>query len=134
MSFFHVQVGRLSDSFPWSLSSLVLYFVFKKIKNRSKEDWDDAVESGQIGQYVPTYPDEMYEPEWVSWEEWLGLMRPYEETRNIARNVLFLKNLDDYIAFVRSNPRRAEGLRIPVRPDLVYKVEWTSEDDFFGSS
>jgi hypothetical protein len=32
--------------------------------HRSKEDWDEAVSSGQLGQYVPNYPDEMYAPEW----------------------------------------------------------------------
>jgi hypothetical protein len=92
------------------------------------------MESGQLGQYVPSYPDEMYEPEWDSWEEWLGLMRSYEETQSLARNVLHLKSLDDYILFVRSNPKRAEGLRIPVRPDLFYKMEWTGEAAFFCSS
>ena len=32
--------------------------------HRSKEDWDEAVSSGQLGQYVPNYPNEMYAPEW----------------------------------------------------------------------
>lgn len=73
-----------------------------------------------------------YEPEWVSWDEWLGLMRSYKDAQNLAVNVLRLKSLDDYIIFVRSNPKRAEGLRIPVRPDLFYKNEWTSEEDFFS--
>ena len=102
---------------------------------RSKEDWDEAVESGQLGQYwyVPSYPDKMYAPEWVSWEEWLGLMRPYEETRQLAISILGCKSLDDYILFVRSNPKRAEGLRIPDRPDLYYKEEWKGEEDFFRS-
>ena len=27
--------------------------------HRSKEDWDEAMESGQLGGYVPSYPDEM---------------------------------------------------------------------------
>ena len=99
--------------------------------HRSKEDWDEAVESGQLGSYVPSYPNKMYAPEWVSWEEWLGLMRPYEETRNLAANVLSLRSFDEYILFVRSNPKRSEGLRIPVRPDIFYKDEWTSEEDFF---
>ncbi|CAJ1953962.1 unnamed protein product [Cylindrotheca closterium] len=101
--------------------------------HRSKEDWDEAVESGQLGAYVPSYPDEMYAPEWVSWDDWLGLMRSYEETRQMAISVLGCKSLDDYILFVRSNPKRAEGLRIPVRPDLFFKDKWKSEEDFFGA-
>ena len=81
---------------------------------------------------VPNRPDEMYAPEWVSWEEFLGLMRSYDETRHLAVNVLGLKSFDDYILFVRGNPKRAEGLRIPVRPDLFYKEEWVDEDTFFS--
>eukprot|EP00980_Cylindrotheca_fusiformis_P013856 scaffold3596_cov126-Cylindrotheca_fusiformis.AAC.14 len=99
--------------------------------HRSKKDWDEAMESGQLGSYVPCYPDEMYAPEWISWEEWLGLMRSYDETKQLAVHVLQLKSLDEYILFVRSNAQRAEGLRIPVRPDLFYKEEWTTEQDFF---
>lgn len=98
---------------------------------RSKEDWDEAMSSGQLGQYVPCYPDEMYASEWISWEEWLGLMRTYNETKNLAKNVLGLKCLDDYLLFVMGNSKRAEGLRIPVRPDLYYKDEWIDEQCFF---
>jgi len=102
--------------------------------HRSKDDWDDANASGQLGQYVPSYPDEMYASEWVSWDEWLGIMRSYDETKNLATNVLCLKSLDDYLLFVKSNPKRAAGLRIPVRPDIKYKDEWVDEDTFFGKS
>lgn len=99
--------------------------------HRSKSDWDDAVSSGQLGQYVPSYPDEMYAPEWVDWDEWLGLMRSYNDTKNLA-STLGLKSLDEYVIFVRSNNKRAEGLRIPVRPDIYYKDQWIDEDTFFG--
>lgn len=99
--------------------------------HRSKSDWDDAVSSGQLGQYVPSHPDEMYAPEWVDWDEWLGLMRSYDDTKNLA-STLGLKSLDEYVIFVRSNNKRAEGLRIPVRPDIYYKDQWIDEDTFFG--
>ena len=102
--------------------------------HRSKDDWDDAVSSGQLGQYVPSYPDEMYAPEWISWEEWLGLMRSYDDAKNLATNILGFSNLDNYLLFVKSNSKRAEGLRIPVRPDKYYKDEWIDEDSFFGKS
>jgi len=100
--------------------------------HRSKDDWDEAVSSGQLGQYVPSYPDEMYAPEWVSWDEWLGIMRSYEDTKNLVTNILGIKSLDNYLLFVKSNSKRAEGLRIPVRPDIYYKDDWIDEDSFFG--
>ena len=102
--------------------------------HRSKSDWDEAVSSGQLGQYVPSHPDEMYAPEWISWDEWLGIMRSYDDAKHLARNILGLKTLDEYILFVRGDNKRAEGLRIPVRPDIFYKDEWIDEDTFFGTS
>ena len=98
---------------------------------QGRSDWDKALSSGMLRQYMPNRPDEMYAPEWVSWEEFLGLMRKYDDTRNLAVNVLGLKTFDDYILFVRRNPKRAEGLRIPLRPDLFYKDQWVNEDTFF---
>lgn len=103
--------------------------------HRSKEDWDDCVASGLQGAYVPQRPDQMYAPEWISWDEFLGIMRSYDETRHVAVNVLGLKSLDDYILFVRSDPKRAQGLRIPVRPDLKYQGQgWVDEATFFNRS
>ena len=77
--------------------------VINNFGHRSKADWDEAVSNGYIGQYVPNYPDEMYAPEWVSWDEWLGLMRPYNDTKNLATNILGLKSLDEYLIFVKSS-------------------------------
>ncbi|KAL3817573.1 hypothetical protein ACHAXA_010592 [Cyclostephanos tholiformis] len=102
--------------------------------HRSKDDWDDAVSSGQLGQYVPSHPDEMYAIEWVSWDEWLGLMRTYDETRYMATNVLGLKCLGEYTSFVECDAKRAEGLRIPARPDIYYEDEWIDEQSFFEKS
>ena len=60
-------------------------------------------------------------------------MRNYDDARNLAVNVLGLKSLDDYILFVRSDSKRAEGLRIPVRPDLFFKGKgWVDEATFFA--
>ena len=59
-------------------------------------------------------------------------MRSYNDTKNIASNILGLKGLDEYLIFVKSNSKRAEGLRIPVRPDIYYKDEWIDEENFFG--
>ncbi|KAL3757250.1 hypothetical protein ACHAWU_008411 [Discostella pseudostelligera] len=102
--------------------------------HRSKEDWDEAASSGQLGQYVPTYPDEMYAPEWVGWDEWLGLMRSYNDTQQLAASILGLKSLEEYYFFVKSDSKRAEGLRIPLRPDLYYEDEWIDEKSFFRRS
>jgi hypothetical protein len=106
--------------------------VIRYFGHRSKQDWDECVANGWQGQYVPSRPDQMYAPEWTSWDDFLGVMRNYTDCQTVAVQVLKLKSLDDYIIFVRSNPQRAQGLRIPVRPDLLYKDSgWVNEETFF---
>jgi hypothetical protein len=100
----------------------------------SKEDWDESVADGRVNPYVPNHPDEMYADEWVSWDEFLGLRRSYEETRSMIQNVLHLLTMEEYTQFIREDNKRAEGLRIPLKPDIVYRDSgWTNADDFFGT-
>ena len=104
---------------------------------RSKDEWDEYVADGKVyhGPYLPSHPDRMYEHEWVSWDEFLGLMRPYEETRYIVQNVLKLKDMDAYNVFVAADTKRAEGLRIPAKPQIVYKKKgWLGDGHFFGNT
>jgi hypothetical protein len=102
---------------------------------RSKEDWEEFIQDGICarGPYIISRPDEMYQEEWVSWEEFLGVMRPYEDTKQIVQSVLKLKNMEDYKKFVKRDVKRAEGLRIPAKPDIVYKDKgWKGPEVFFG--
>ena len=85
------------------------------------------------GPYLPRRPEEMYASEWISWDEFLGVMRSYDEARYLVRCVLQLPSMDAYQAFVQADRKRAEGLRIPAKPDIVYKDKgWISCDHFFG--
>lgn len=108
-----------------------------KLGLRSKEEWDEYVADGKKshGPYLPSRPDEMYSDDWESWEEFLGLMRPYEDARNLVQHVLRLKTNEEYSNFVKDDPKRAEGLRIPAKPDVVYEGKgWSGFDAFFGTS
>ena len=74
----------------------------------------------------------MYPDDWVSWEEFLGVMRPYDQARDLVRT-LGIQNFDEYEYFVRNDKKRAEGLRIPAKPHIVYRDKgWTTFEDFFG--
>lgn len=101
---------------------------------RNKEEWEEYIQDGKVyhGPYLISRPEEMYADEWVSWEEFLGVMRPYQEVRDLVRNVLKLRDLEEYTQFVRQDPKRAELLRIPLKPHLVYRDQWTTSEDFFG--
>lgn len=100
---------------------------------RSKAEWDEYVENGKEfhGPYLPNHPDQMYVDDWVSWDEFLGLRRSYNETKGLAR-MLGLSSLCEYQEFVRADSKRAEGLRIPLKPEIVYSDDWVSEDHFFS--
>ena len=83
------------------------------------------------GPYQIQRPEEMYAVEWISWDEFLGTMRTYDDTRQLVR-LLQLQSMEEYQDFVRQDPKRAEGLRIPARPDIVYKdCGWENAHLFF---
>lgn len=102
---------------------------------RSKEEWDDIREFGKAfhGAHLVSRPQELYRKEWVSWEEFLGVMRPYEDAKQVVTNTLKLESMDEYVAFVKEDVKRAESLRIPAKPEIYYRDKgWTSEEDFFN--
>jgi hypothetical protein len=83
------------------------------------------------GPYQIQRPEEMYALEWISWDEFLGTMRTYDDTRQLVR-LLQLQSMEEYQDFVRQDPKRAEGLRIPAMPNIVYKdCGWENAHLFF---
>lgn len=121
--------------FPWCFTSHTLaYLLETKPSFRSKEEWDECVADGRLGQYIPNHPNEMYAEEWESWEEWLGLMRSYDEASTLVRSVLRLQTEQEYVHFIRTDSKRAEGMRIPLKPHIVYRNKgWVSYEEFFGT-
>ena len=78
----------------------------------SKEECDKL--RSYHGPYLPSRPHEMYKEEWTSWEEFLGAMRSYEETRAIVRNVFKLTSMEAYHKFYLGRPetsRRPQNSR-----------------------
>ena len=100
----------------------------------SKADWDEYVADGSNGPYIPNHPDEMYAADWTSWDEFLGLMRNHDDAKSVVQHVLKVTTLEDYTRFVEEDPKRAEHLRIPLKPHIVYRDRgWISYDHFFGT-
>jgi hypothetical protein len=103
---------------------------------RSQDEWEDYWQDGKVyhGPYLVSRPDLMYPDDWTSWEEFLGIMRPYQEAQQIVR-MLQLQTPEEYQEFVYTNPKRAEGLRIPAQPHKVYRdCGWISWEDFLNKS
>ena len=99
---------------------------------RSPDEWEEHLQDGNVSPYMPNRPDEMYAEDWVSWEEFLGISRTYDEARQLIR-ILKIGSMDKYTAFVKADSKRAEGLRLPLKPEIVYRDKgWVSEKHFLG--
>jgi hypothetical protein len=100
---------------------------------RSKDDWDDIREFGRAfhGAHLVSRPDIMYAKEWISWDEFLGVMRPYREAKAMIQS-LGIESMEQYIAFVKEDIKRAESLRIPAKPKIYYRDKgWQGGAAFF---
>ena len=63
----------------------------------SKEEWDEYVADGKKyhGPYLPSHPDKMYPDDFESWEDFLGLMRSYEDAKQMVQTVLRIQTLEE---------------------------------------
>mmetsp|Transcript_59046 Transcript_59046/g.70423 ORF Transcript_59046/g.70423 Transcript_59046/m.70423 type:complete len:155 (-) Transcript_59046:870-1334(-) len=75
---------------------------------------------------LPKNPDVIWADEWKGWDDFLGVMLPFEEGRNVARALESVSKMEDYLALfetkVISDDDKAS--RLPYRPDLRYKDKW----------
>jgi protein tyrosine phosphatase len=100
----------------------------------SKDDWDEFISDGKNGPYIPSHPDQMYATDWTGWDDFLGLIRDHDDASHIVQHILKLHTLEDYTRFIQDNAKRAEHLRIPLQPHIVYRGKgWISYDHFFGT-
>lgn len=108
-------------------------FTAMRLGLKTKEDWDEIRQFGKAfqGAHSVSRPDLMYAKEWVSWEEFLGTMREYEDTKEIIKS-LGIKSMKGYIEYVKGDVKRAERLRIPAKPEIYYRDKgWEGGEAFF---
>lgn len=82
---------------------------------------------------LPKNADTVWREQWTSWEDFLGIPLDFEQGRKVART-LELKSQEDYLKLMKSKTIKDDELasRLPYRPDLKYKQEWISWDDWLG--
>ena len=116
------------------------------------EEWDDYRGRGPYA--LPTDPEVVWSEEWVGWEDWLGFMLPFDDARQRASE-LGLRSEEEYLAIKREtqeteqsdpsawngqhaltlrsrNPCAPDLARLPLRPDLYYKLEWKGWEYYLG--
>lgn len=93
---------------------------------------------------IPADPSAVYKNEWKGWNYFLRTdnknfydararlirYRPYEEARIYAQS-LGLKIRDDWFELCKSGKKAKD---VPSRPDVVYRKDWISWNEFLGGS
>jgi hypothetical protein len=108
-----------------------------KLNLKSQKEWFQFVHSGQKPNNIPATPNEVYVKNWISWGDWLGtnvlsniekgkLMLSFSDARDIVRNAK-LKNVKEWRNWNRPD-------NIPASPERIYKSEWISWGDWFGTN
>lgn len=84
---------------------------------------------------LPKKADEVWRDDWTSWEDFLGFPLDFEQGRQVA-HALQLKDKQEYLSLMESKTISDNELasRLPYRPDLKYKDEWISWDDWLGTT
>ena len=69
---------------------------------------------------------------WTSWEDFLGVILNFNEGRIVARALEGIDTEESYIKWFKSKTisDNDPASRLPYRPDLKYKDEWSGWDDF----
>eukprot|EP00947_MAST-08B_sp_MAST-8B-sp1_P001807 g1807.t1 len=135
----------------WGRADISLYRIsfeqgrdfVRRLKLRSKKEWQEWGKSGQRPSNVPACPDQVYKGKgWVSWPDWMGYqytngdqnkgksqMLPFTSARAIVRR-LQLTSQKEWNEWSKSGQRPSN---VPSHPEQVYKGKgWVSYPDWMG--
>jgi len=102
------------------------------------DDWGKFSKSVNRPSDIPATPDKVYKKEWKGMGDWLGtftiprkdrIYRPFTEARKFIYS-LKLRGGEDWKKFCKSGKRPID---IPTHPHIVYKKDWISWGDWFGT-
>ena len=96
---------------------------------RCREDYEEL----GVPKYAPSRPEDMFPDRWLGWDDYLGVRRPYDEGRRVARTLGIASELRWY-TYALDRPAVLEDLRLPFRPPQAYGDEWRGWGDWLGTS
>ena len=81
---------------------------------------------------LPKNPHEVWKEDWQGWENFLGITLDFEEGRKVAMSLQGIDTEEKYLALFKEKKLNDDDIasRLPFRPDLKYKEQWVSWDDF----
>ena len=109
----------------------------RKLGFKSREEWEEYCKSGKKPADIPEDLVWWYE-EGKGWGDWLGTnfvsnrnrkFRSFKKARKFVQS-LKLTSQNDWAKYRRSDKRPDD---IPSNPNAVYKKEWTTWGDWFGT-
>jgi hypothetical protein len=115
-------------------------WVSKNLNAKSSVEWHKLIEGGEIPEYIPKSPQDVYNKDWVSWNDFLGTNNkrpsdykyiPLKEAKKYIQENLGVKSKLEWRELVLDKKIPSN---IPNRPERYYKSRgWTSWGDFFGT-
>ena len=112
-------------------SSLPFDEVRRKSRGLGLRCREDYAELG-VPKYAPARPQDMFPDRWLGWDDYLGVRRPYDEGRRVARTLGIASELRWY-TYALDRPAVLEDLRLPFRPPQAYGDEWRGWGDWLGT-
>lgn len=109
---------------------------------RQAREWIRASKAGLLPPEVPGAPDSVYAELWEGWGIFLGVSDdpkrrrswlPFDEARVWARELAKTKGVDSEVLWRRFRKSETLPANIPRSPQYVYRDQWVSWGDFFGT-
>ena len=85
---------------------------------------------------LPKNCHEVWSDEWTDWDDFLGVPLKFNEAKHLVQQTLVkekgVESEASYVELIKSGKISDDELasRLPLRPDLYYKAEWISWDNF----
>jgi len=108
---------------------------------KNQREWQQVVKTGKIPKDIPHHPHKVYKNKgWINLGDFLGTRnisnivksknwKSFKEARKFIRS-LGLKSEGEWQRWCRTNERPAD---IPFSPEKIYKKEWTTMGNWFGT-
>ena len=131
--------SQSSSSLKMSSSAKKKLYSFKEARRIARghgfSSKEEFIEYSCPGAYqLPKNPHEVWKAEFTTWEDWLGICYTFEEGKEIAQK-LGISSKEGYLELFEKKliDDDDDAIRLPYRPDLMYKAEWQGWSDWLGA-
>jgi len=130
--------GRVADQFKQYRPFEEARTFAHSLKLKGQKDWRKYCRSGNKPDDIPTNPHSTYKKQFSGYGDWLGTgsiasrnrkFKPFAEARKFIHS-LQLRGGEDWRKYFKS---KKMPIDIPSHPHIIYKKDWVSWGDWFGT-